>query len=111
MAPLPKRKHSTRRKGKRLAHGTATPLPVLVACSNCGKTKMPHRICKYCNKSFIPGSFMDTRHKKRMETVQNIFAYTFLTDIATLPYPNDLTKNIIDNMAAIDKTIASLAVK
>ncbi|MBI4974051.1 50S ribosomal protein L32 [Candidatus Roizmanbacteria bacterium] len=50
MAPLPKRKHSTRRKGKRLAHGTATPLPVLVACSNCGKTKMPHRICKYCNK-------------------------------------------------------------
>lgn len=54
---------------------------------------------------------MDTRHKKRIETVQNIFAYTFLTDIASVPFPNDLTQSIIDNMTAIDKTIASLAVK
>ena len=54
---------------------------------------------------------MDTRHKKRMETVQNIFAYTFLTDISTLPFPNDLTQSIIDNLTAIDKTIASLAIK
>ncbi|PIP15150.1 50S ribosomal protein L32 [Candidatus Roizmanbacteria bacterium CG22_combo_CG10-13_8_21_14_all_35_9] len=49
MAPLPKRKHSTRRKGKRLASRVKS-FPNLVICTNCGKTKLPHRICKYCNK-------------------------------------------------------------
>ncbi|PIY68586.1 50S ribosomal protein L32 [Candidatus Roizmanbacteria bacterium CG_4_10_14_0_8_um_filter_39_9] len=49
MTPLPKRKHSTRRKGKRLA-SNAVVLPQLVVCKNCGKKKRSHRICKYCNK-------------------------------------------------------------
>ncbi|MFA5136898.1 MAG: 50S ribosomal protein L32 [Patescibacteria group bacterium] len=49
MTPLPKRKHSTRRKGKRLAHGSFM-LPKLVVCKNCGKKKLAHRICKYCRK-------------------------------------------------------------
>jgi large subunit ribosomal protein L32 len=51
MAPLPKRKHSTQRKGKRLNHRESeTNLPKLVKCPNCGKEKMPHRICRYCGK-------------------------------------------------------------
>lgn len=49
MAPLPKRKHSTQRKGKRLAVRTRK-LPQLVRCVNCGKKKLSHRTCKYCNK-------------------------------------------------------------
>lgn len=54
---------------------------------------------------------MDTRHKKRMETVQNIFAYAFLTEKISLPYPNDLTRNIINEISRIDHIISSLAVK
>lgn len=46
-----------------------------------------------------------------METVQNIFAYTFLTDVTTLPYPNNLTQSVIDHITEIDKTIAGLAIK
>jgi large subunit ribosomal protein L32 len=49
MAPLPKRKHSTRRKGKRRQERTID-LPVLIKCKNCNKLKLPHRVCKYCGK-------------------------------------------------------------
>ncbi|MFZ6034849.1 MAG: 50S ribosomal protein L32 [Patescibacteria group bacterium] len=49
MAPLPKRKHSTRRTGKRES-SKAKSLPALVKCKNCGKEKLAHRICKYCRK-------------------------------------------------------------
>ncbi|MFN4212432.1 MAG: 50S ribosomal protein L32 [Microgenomates group bacterium] len=49
MVPLPKRKHSTQRKGKRMVTRTVT-LPRLVKCKNCGKLKLPHRICKHCQK-------------------------------------------------------------
>lgn len=49
MAPLPKRKHSTQRKGKRMK-AREQSLPKLIKCENCGKTKLSHRICKYCNK-------------------------------------------------------------
>ncbi|NTU46792.1 50S ribosomal protein L32 [Candidatus Roizmanbacteria bacterium] len=49
MAPLPKRKHSTQRKGKRLQERDKT-LPSLVVCSNCGSEKLPHRACKHCEK-------------------------------------------------------------
>ncbi|MDH7476544.1 MAG: 50S ribosomal protein L32 [Microgenomates group bacterium] len=49
MAPLPKRKHSTRRKGKRIT-AKLISLPKLVTCKNCGKQKLPHRVCRYCNK-------------------------------------------------------------
>ncbi len=51
MAPLPKRKHSTQRKGKRFQQREAeSTLPQLVVCKECGKDRMPHRICKYCGK-------------------------------------------------------------
>lgn len=49
MAPLPKRKFSTRRSGKRKATRKKT-LPKLVKCSNCGKEKLSHRVCKHCQK-------------------------------------------------------------
>lgn len=49
MAPLPKRKHSTQRKGKRLS-SRVKRLPQLIKCPNCGKNKLPHQICRYCKK-------------------------------------------------------------
>ena len=49
MAPLPKRRHSTQRKGKRMATRVLR-LPELVKCKNCGKQKLPHKICLYCKK-------------------------------------------------------------
>lgn len=49
MAPLPKRKHSTQRKGKRLASRSVS-LPKLVACANCKQSKLAHRTCKKCGK-------------------------------------------------------------
>jgi large subunit ribosomal protein L32 len=49
MAPLPKRKHSTKRSGKRKAANVKS-LVQLIKCKNCGKAKIPHRICKYCKK-------------------------------------------------------------
>ncbi|MCX7881298.1 MAG: 50S ribosomal protein L32 [Patescibacteria group bacterium] len=49
MAPLPKRRHSTQRKGKRMKTRIVN-LPKLIKCPHCGKMKMPHRICQYCQK-------------------------------------------------------------
>lgn len=49
MAPLPKRKHSTQRKGKRI-NSRRKNLPDLVECQNCHKMKLSHRVCKYCGK-------------------------------------------------------------
>jgi ribosomal protein L32 len=48
MAPLPKRKHSKQRKGKRMATRTVL-LPKLVKCKKCNKLKLSHRVCGYCN--------------------------------------------------------------
>lgn len=49
MAPLPKSKRSTKRKGKSLASKVRT-FSKLVKCGSCGKTKLPHKACKYCKK-------------------------------------------------------------
>lgn len=49
MVPLPKRKHSTQRKGKRMKT-RIIKLPKLIKCSNCGKKKLPHFKCRYCQK-------------------------------------------------------------
>lgn len=47
MTPLPKRKNSTRRKGKRKA---AIKLfsPNLSPCPNCGQPKETHQVCPKC---------------------------------------------------------------
>lgn len=47
MTPLPKRRHSTRRQGKRDA-SIRMKLPGLMVCPNCGKSRIPHRACKFC---------------------------------------------------------------
>lgn len=47
MTPLPKRRHSTRRGGKRTA-AIKLSLPGLVRCSQCGATRLPHRACPNC---------------------------------------------------------------
>ncbi|HLD25046.1 MAG TPA: 50S ribosomal protein L32 [Patescibacteria group bacterium] len=47
MTPLPKRRHSKRRQGKRDASIRLT-LSEFLSCPNCGKSKIPHRVCTYC---------------------------------------------------------------
>jgi len=46
---VPKRRSSTARKGKRRSAIKLKP-PTLVACSNCGKLKKPHQLCRSCGK-------------------------------------------------------------
>ncbi len=45
--PVPKRKHSNSRTGKRRANWKLTA-PNLVQCSHCHQSRMPHRACPYC---------------------------------------------------------------
>jgi large subunit ribosomal protein L32 len=47
MPPHPKRKHSSGRRDRRRAHDALTPTS-LVACSNCGEMRLPHRVCPNC---------------------------------------------------------------
>lgn len=47
MGALPKRKHSTRRKGKRRA-AIAISLSNLIPCSNCQQLTFPHQVCPMC---------------------------------------------------------------
>lgn len=43
----PKRKHSKARRDKRRAHD-ALSRPGTSNCSNCGESKLPHRVCPHC---------------------------------------------------------------
>ena len=47
MGPLPKRKLSKGRRGRRRQHDQLQPLK-LVACENCGEMKLPHVVCQSC---------------------------------------------------------------
>jgi len=47
MPPLPKRKISSQRQGKRRKNHKVI-LPNLVACPNCGQLKKPHQACPNC---------------------------------------------------------------
>ncbi|HEY4694379.1 MAG TPA: 50S ribosomal protein L32 [Candidatus Nanoarchaeia archaeon] len=47
MAPLPKRRISSARQGKRRA-SIALKAQTLVNCSNCGSLKLPHVVCANC---------------------------------------------------------------
>lgn len=49
MTPLPKRRWSTRRQGKRRASIKLT-LPKLVKCKNCGQLKKAHTRCANCKQ-------------------------------------------------------------
>lgn len=46
---LPKRKHSTGRKGRRRSAITLS-LPTLVVCPACGQKKQPHLVCPACGQ-------------------------------------------------------------
>ncbi|MFI5241174.1 MAG: 50S ribosomal protein L32 [Microgenomates group bacterium] len=48
MAPLPKRKHTRARSGKRRGGQPKLSLPNLSKCVSCGKLREPHRACPYC---------------------------------------------------------------
>lgn len=47
MAPLPKRRLSSARQGKR-RHSISLREIQLVSCSNCGKLTLSHQVCKNC---------------------------------------------------------------
>ena len=47
MPPLPKKKHSSKRKGGRNAHNAITPAS-LSTCPQCQAPRMPHRACSIC---------------------------------------------------------------
>jgi large subunit ribosomal protein L32 len=47
VGPLPKRRHSSSRRGKRRAHDALT-LNHLVICENCGEYHVAHRVCPKC---------------------------------------------------------------
>lgn len=47
MTPLPKRKLSRARQGKRRA-AIKLSLPTLIKCPNCKQMVIPHTVCKFC---------------------------------------------------------------
>lgn len=72
MAPLPKKRHSTRRQGKRRA-AIHLALPNLVKCPNCQEYMIPHRVCSSCGQYkgkdiVIKKSVSTDENKKRSET-------------------------------------------
>lgn len=48
MTPLPKRRHSTRRSGKREKANLAVKLNQKFSCKKCGASKLMHRACPKC---------------------------------------------------------------
>ncbi len=46
---LPKRKHSTGRKGRRRSAIKFSP-PSLITCPHCGQKKLPHAVCLHCGQ-------------------------------------------------------------
>jgi len=44
---VPRNRSSNAKKNSRSSHSALKPKSSS-KCSNCGKTKMPHRICPYC---------------------------------------------------------------
>ena len=70
MVPLPKRRHSTRRQGKRKA-SISLRMPAVLTCPNCGSLRLPHRACEYCGwyngKKMISVKSKQKKEKKKSE--------------------------------------------
>jgi large subunit ribosomal protein L32 len=47
MPPLPKRKLSKGKRGRRRSHDALHPI-ALIACRNCGEKCLPHHMCPNC---------------------------------------------------------------
>ncbi len=45
--PLPKRRHSSSRQGKRRGEQKVS-VPSISVCPNCKSPKLPHRVCSVC---------------------------------------------------------------
>jgi len=45
--PVPKRRTSKARKGKRRSHHALTPVQTVV-CKQCGRPTLPHSVCSNC---------------------------------------------------------------
>jgi len=45
--PVPKRRTSKARKGKRRAHHALVPVQTVV-CKQCGHAMLPHAVCSHC---------------------------------------------------------------
>lgn len=55
---------------------------------------------------------MDPRHQKRIKTIENLFAYSFLSKNTCLPNKNEIiSKRIIKKISEIDKYISQYALK
>jgi ribosomal protein L32 len=48
MVPLPKKKHTRGRSGRRHGGQAKMALPNLMKCTNCGKLRQSHTACTYC---------------------------------------------------------------
>ena len=65
MPPLPKRKLSKARKGRRHAND-ALPAVHLVACPQCGKLRPPHQVCPECG-SYRGETVIEMKAEKKKE--------------------------------------------
>ena len=67
MTPLPKRRISSHRQGRRRATIKLT-IPQLVRCNNpaCGQLKLPHQICHSCG--FYKGQLVNPIKKKKTKS-------------------------------------------
>ncbi|MFC1625448.1 50S ribosomal protein L32 [Patescibacteria group bacterium] len=48
MTPLPKKKHTKGRSGRRRGGQVKTAIPNLSRCPKCKKLKQSHQACRYC---------------------------------------------------------------
>ncbi|MEN2998168.1 MAG: 50S ribosomal protein L32 [Brevinematia bacterium] len=72
---VPKHKKSYRRVRNRRTrvfyHTLPFPEELYVKCSECGKLKLPHRVCPYCGKyrgvTYINLSRREERRRRKME--------------------------------------------
>ncbi len=44
---VPRNRHSNARKNTKRAHDAKKP-KALSSCTNCGKMRLPHRMCSFC---------------------------------------------------------------
>lgn len=47
--PVPRRRHSKRRRDARRTHEKLTALNI-ARCANCNEPKQPHRVCPHCGQ-------------------------------------------------------------